>query len=215
MTLTFSITLIIAAITVIVSLLGFNNPKVIDSLVFYGPAISRRNQYYRFITCGFIHADFMHLAFNMLAFYTFGISLEKALFASPDIFGEDAPIYFTMLYIGGLIMSSVPDYFKHKDNYHFRSLGASGAVSAVIFSSIVLLPTSPIYFIFLPIPIPGWVFGLAYVGISAYLDKKGGGNINHGAHLWGAIFGVVFSVLFVSLKTDFNVWENFINSIRR
>ncbi|MGE9314446.1 rhomboid family intramembrane serine protease [Niabella sp. CJ426] len=215
MTLTFSITLIIAAITVIVSLLGFNNPKVIDSLVFYGPAISRRNQYYRFITCGFIHADFMHLAFNMLAFYTFGISLEKALFASPDIFGEDAPIYFTMLYIGGLIMSSVPDYFKHKDNYHFRSLGASGAVSAVIFSSIVLLPTSPIYFIFLPIPIPGWVFGLAYVGISAYLDKKGGGNINHGAHLWGAIFGVVFTVLFVSLKTDFNVWENFINSIRR
>lgn len=215
MTFTFSITLIIAAITVIVSLLGFNSPKVIDSLVFYGPAISRRNQYYRLITCGFIHADFMHLAFNMLAFYTFGISLEKALFASPEIFGEDAPVYFTMLYVGGLIISSVPDYFKHKDNYHFRSLGASGAVSAVIFSSIVLLPTSPIYFIFLPIPIPGWVFGLAYVGISAYLDKKGGGNINHGAHLWGAIFGVVFTVLFVSLKTDFPVWENFINSIRR
>lgn len=215
MTFTFSITLVIATITVIVSLLGFSSPKLIDSLVFYGPAISRRNQYYRLITCGLIHADFMHLAFNMLAFYTFGIGLEKALFASPDIFGEDAPVYFTMLYVGGLIISSVPDYFKHKDNYHFRSLGASGAVSAVIFSSIVLLPTSPIYFIFLPIPIPGWVFGLAYVGISAYLDKKGGGHVNHGAHLWGAIFGVVFTVLFVSLKTDFNVWENFINSIRR
>lgn len=215
MTFTFSVTLVIAVLTVIVSLLGFSNQKVIDSLVFYGPDISRRNQYYRFVTCGLIHADFMHLAFNMLAFYTFGIGLEKALFSSPDIFGEDGPIYFTMLYVGGLIISSIPDYFKHKDNYHFRSLGASGAVSAVIFSSIVLLPTSPIYFMFLPgVPIPGWLFGLAYLGISAYLDKKGGGNINHGAHLWGALFGIVFTVLFVSLKGNINVWQNFISSIR-
>lgn len=216
MTYTFSITLVIAAITVIVSLLGFNNPRVIENLVFYGPAISKRRQYYRFITCGLIHADFMHLAFNMLAFYSFGIGLEKGLFASPDLFGDDAPVYFTLLYIGGLITSSVPDYFKHRDNYYFRSLGASGAVSAVIFSSIVLLPTSPIYFIFLPgIPIPGWVFGIAYVGISAYLDKQGKGNINHGAHLWGAVFGIIFTIVFVSLKGDINVWDNFINSIRR
>lgn len=215
MTFTFSITLVIVAVTVIVSLLGFNSPKVIDNLVFYGPAISKRNQYYRFITCGLIHADFMHLAFNMWAFYTFGINLEKAVFASPELFGSDAPVYFTMLYVGGLIISSIPDYFKHKDNYYFRSLGASGAVSAVIFSSIVLLPTMGIGFIFIPIPIPGWIFGLLYLGVSAYLNKKGGGNINHGAHLWGAIFGVVFTVLFISLKTDFNVWENFINSIRR
>ncbi len=214
MTFTFSITLVIAAITVLVSLLGFNSPKVIDSLVFYGPAISKRNQYYRFITCGLIHADFMHLAFNMLAFYTFGINLEKVLFASPDIFGEDAPVYFTMLYIGGLIISSVPDYFKHKDNYYFRSLGASGAVSAVIFSSIVLFPTMGIGFIFIPIPIPGWIFGLIYLGISAYLDKQGKGNINHGAHLWGAIFGIVFTVLFVSLKGEINVWQNFISNIK-
>ena len=213
MTLTFSITLVITAITVIVSLLGFNSQKVIDDLIFYGPAISKRNQYYRFITCGFIHADFMHLAFNMLAFYSFGIGLEKGLFASPEIFGSEAPFYFVMLYVGALIISSIPDYFKHKDNYHFRSLGASGAVSAVIFACIVLYPTIPISIFFMP-RMPGWIFGLIYLGISAYLNKQGGGNINHGAHLWGAIFGIVYTILFVSLKGDINVVQNCINMIK-
>lgn len=208
-----TITLIITAITVVVSLLGFNSQKVIDDLVFYGPAISQRNQYYRFITCGLIHADFMHLAFNMLALYSFGVILEKQFFASPEIFGREAGYYYVMLYVGGLIISSIPDYFKHKDNYHFRSLGASGAVSAVIFSCIVLYPTLPISFFFLP-GIPGWIFGLLYLGISAYLNKQGGGNINHGAHMWGAIFGIVYTVLFVSLKGDINVWQNFITNIR-
>ncbi|WP_346239517.1 rhomboid family intramembrane serine protease [Niabella insulamsoli] len=213
MVFTFSITLIITAITVIVSLLAFNSHKLIDNLIFYGPAISQRNQYYRFITCGLIHADFMHLAFNMLAFYSFGIGLEKGLFASPEVFGADAPFYYLMLYVGALIISSIPDYFKHKDDYNFRSLGASGAVSAVIFACIVLYPTIPISFFFLP-GIPGWIFGLIYLGISAYLDKQGGGRINHGAHLWGAVFGVVFTIVFVSLKGDINVWQNFITNIR-
>ncbi len=210
---TFSITVIIAVLTVIVSLAGFSSQKVIEKLIFYGPAISRQNQYYRFITCGFIHADFMHLAFNMIAFYSFGQILEKALFANPDVFGSDAPIYYLMLYIGGLIISSVPDYFKHKDDYYFRSLGASGAVSAVIFSCIVLYPTLPISFFFLP-GIPGWIFGLIYLGISAYLDKQGGGRINHGAHLWGAVFGIVYTIVFVSLKGNIDIWQNFIGTIR-
>ena len=212
MALTFSITLVITVITVVVSLLGFNSSKVIDNLTFYGPAISKQKQYYRFITCGFIHADFMHLAFNMLAFYSFGEILETQFFASSDIFGAEAPFYYLMLYIGGLIVSSTPDYFKHKDNYYFRSLGASGAVSAVIFACIVLYPTLPISFFFLP-GIPGWIFGIAFLGISAYLNKQGGGQINHGAHLWGAIFGVVYTVLFVSLKGEINVWQNFIGNI--
>lgn len=210
---TFSITIIIAAITVIVSLLGFNNRNIIDNLIFYGPAISQRKQYYRFITCGLIHADFMHLAFNMLAFYSFGLILEKQLFASPNVFGAESGVYYLMLYVGGLIISSVPDYFKNKDNYHFRSLGASGAVSAVIFACIVLYPTIPISFFFLP-GIPGWIFGLIYLGISAYLDKQGGGQINHGAHLWGAVYGIVFTILFVSLKGEINVLENFMHVLK-
>jgi len=208
-----SITMIIVAITVIVSLLGFNSRKVIDDLIFYGPAISQRRQYYRFITCGLIHADFMHLGFNMLAFYSFGQILEKQFFPSPQIFGSEAPIFYTLLYVGGLVLSSIPDFFKHKDDYQFRSLGASGAVSAVIFACIVLYPTIPISFFFLP-GIPGWIFGLIYLGISAYLDKQGGGQINHGAHLWRAVYGIVFTVLFVTLKGEINVFQSFIQNIR-
>jgi Uncharacterized membrane protein (homolog of Drosophila rhomboid) len=208
-----TITLVIVVLTVVVSLMGFNNSKIIDNLIFYGPAIAQRNQYYRFITCGLIHADFMHLAFNMLALYSFGVILERQFFASPQIFGREAGVYYLMLYVGGLIVSSMPDYFKHRDNYYFRSLGASGAVSAVIFSCIVLYPRLPISFFFLP-GIPGWLFGLLYMIISAYLNKQGGGNINHGAHLWGAVYGMVFTVLFVSLKGNINVWENFLYNLR-
>ncbi|MFT4094121.1 MAG: rhomboid family intramembrane serine protease [Niabella sp.] len=207
-----SITLVIIVITIIVSLLGFNSQKLIDDLIFYGPAISKRNQYYRFITCGLIHADFMHLAFNMFALYGFGVILEKYLFADPRVFNSEAGYYYVMLYIGALIISIIPDYFKHKEDYYYRSLGASGAVSAVIFACIVLAPTIPISFYFLP-GIPGWIFGILYLGISAYLNKQGGGNINHGAHLWGALFGIIFTILFVSLKGDINVLQNFIDNI--
>ncbi|SDC13466.1 rhomboid family intramembrane serine protease [Niabella drilacis] len=210
-----SVTLIITIITVAVSLWGFSNPKVIDNLIFFGPAISRNRQYYRFLTHGLIHADLMHLAFNMIALYTFGAFLESpALFGNPAVFGADARLYFAGLYIGGLIIASVPDYFKHRDDYAFRSLGASGAISSVIFAGILLYPALPIRFIFLPIDIPGWIFGGLYLLISAYLDRQGGGRINHGAHLWGAVFGIVFIIVFVSLKGEFNVFENFIRHIR-
>ena len=209
-----SVTLIITILTVAVSLWGFSNRKIIDNLIFYGPAISKNNQYYRFVTHGLIHADLMHLAFNMFAFYSFGDVLEKHFFADPAIFGQNAKWYFAMLYAGGMIIASIPDYFKYQDDYHFRSLGASGAVSAVIFACIVLYPTLPISIMFIPYGVPGWIFGILYIIISAYLDRRGGGNINHGAHLWGAVFGVVFTVLFVSLKGEINVWQNFIHQIR-
>ncbi|MCD2421178.1 rhomboid family intramembrane serine protease [Niabella pedocola] len=210
-----TITLIITIITVAVSLWGFSSSKVIDNLIFFGPAISRNRQYYRFITHGLIHADLMHLAFNMIALYSFGIALETYFFPDDRVFGADAPMYFTGLYVGGLVVASLPDYFKHKDDYYFKSLGASGAVSSVIFACIVLFPTLPIRFLFLPVDIPGWIFGGLYLLISAYLDRQGGGRINHGAHLWGAVFGIVFIVLFVSLKGQLNVFENFIHQIRK
>lgn len=204
----FSITLIIVIITCIVSIGGFSNQKIIDDLIFYGPAISRRGQWYRLITHGLIHADAAHLIFNMLALYSFGTGLERA-FSSSCLFGSWGKLMYIILYIVGLAAASLPDLMKHKDNYHFRSLGASGAVSSVIFASIVILPTIGVGIIFLPIRIPGYIFAVLYLAISAYLDKRGGGNINHGAHMWGAIFGLLFTIIFVSAVGELNLIDNF------
>lgn len=202
-----SITLIIVIITVLVSIGAFNNQKTMDDLIFYGPAISRRRQWYRMITHGLIHADAAHLIFNMLALYSFGTGLERA-FSASCLFGNMGRVMYLILYVTALVAASIPDLIKRKDNYHYRSLGASGAVSAVIFASIVILPTSKVSIFFLP-GIPGYIFAVLYLIISAYLDKRGGGNINHGAHLWGAIYGLLFTIIFVSAFGQLDMIENF------
>jgi membrane associated rhomboid family serine protease len=208
-----SITLIIVIITAFVSIGGISNQKIIDDLIFYPPAI-RRNQYYRFITHGLIHADYFHLAFNMIALYSFGESVEKVLFSHPCVFGASGKYFFLLLYFTGLIIASLPDYFRYRNSYHFRSLGASGAVSAVIFAAITLLPQLPINFLFIPIDIPGFIFAIVYLFASAYLDKRGGGKINHSAHLWGALYGIVFVLVFVKLFGRLDVFDNFLKQIQ-
>jgi membrane associated rhomboid family serine protease len=204
----FSLTLIIVIITSLVSIGAFNNQKMMDDLIFYGPAITHRNQWYRLLTHGLIHADTAHLIFNMIALYSFGTGLEKA-FSASCLFGNLGKLMFLILYILGLAAASLPDLLKHKDNYHFRSLGASGAVSAVIFSSIVILPTIGVGLFILPIRIPGYIFAVLYLGISAYLDKRGGSNINHGAHIWGAVFGLLFTIALIYAMAPLDPIENF------
>ena len=209
-----SITLVILIITCIISISAFNQQKIIDDLIFYPPAVTRRKQYYRFITHGLIHADFMHLAFNMLALYLFGEGLEKVM-SIECVFGKMGKVFFLILYLTALIVASLPDYFRYKDSYHFRSLGASGAVSAVIFSMIVFFPQSPIGLMFIPVRIPGWIFGILYLGVTVYLDKRGRDNINHSAHFFGAAYGVVFTLVCSALFADsFDVYENFLTQIR-
>ena len=209
-----SITVIIVVLTCVVSFVAFSNQKIINDLIFYPPAISERNQWYRFITHGFIHADIMHLAFNMIALYSFGEIVEKYLYSNPCVFGKKGPIFYTLLYLGGLIFATTPSYAQNKGNYQYRSLGASGAVSAVVFAGILLIPQMPIRFVFIPVDIPGIVFGALYLIVSAYLSKKGSGTINHSAHFWGSAFGVIFTVVCVYMFGKLNVLENFINQVR-
>lgn len=205
-----SITVIIIIITVIISISAFSNPKVMNDLIFYPPAVSNNNQYYRFITCGFIHADYGHLFFNMLAMYFFGRFVEDAF---QYIFPGIGKLLYLLMYALALIASLLPTYFKNKDNQYYRSLGASGAVSAVIFAGILLDPLNKIYLMFIPIGIPGFVFGPIYLLISAWLDKRGSDNINHSAHIWGALFGIAFLIVAGQITGEYHVVQEFVNKV--
>lgn len=208
-----SITLIIVILTSIASFVAFNNEKIKEELLFWPARINNGRQYYRFFSHGLVHADILHLAFNMLALYSFGQFIEQDLFTDPNLFGRQARIFYLLLYVLALVISSIPDYFKYRDIYGYRALGASGAVSAVIFAGIILEPRIPVSFIFLPIPIPGYIFALIYIAFSAYMARRGGDNIGHSAHLYGALFGVVYVALAGKAFANANVLLDFYHSI--
>jgi membrane associated rhomboid family serine protease len=206
-----TITLIIIIITTLVSIGGFNNQKIKDDLVFYPPAVSTQKQYYRFFTCGLVHADWPHLIFNMLALYFFGVGVEKEFVR---LFDKPGQYLYLVMYVTALLISILPSYFRHRDNYHYSSLGASGAVSAVIFAGLMLAPETEVVIIFLPFfPIPGFIFAPLYLLISAYLDKRGKDNINHSAHIWGAIYGLAF-IIIAGRLIDYNVVEYGLDRIK-
>lgn len=210
---TITITLIIIIVTVIVSLAAFNNQKVYNDLIFYPPSVTYDKQWWRFFTCGFIHADYGHLALNMYAFYVFGQYVEESFVY---IFQEKGKFLFLLMYVSALGICLLPTYSQHKEDSNYRSLGASGAVSAVIFTFILLDPLQKIGMLFLPpqLGIPGFIFGLLYLAISSYLDKRGGGNINHSAHIWGALYGIAFTIAVCYLMSDHRVLESFIFKVK-
>lgn len=206
-----SITIIIIIITCIVSLTAFSNQKILNDLIFYPPAVTDNRQYYRFITCGFIHADFFHLLFNMYAFYLFGSSVEGWFVL---IFGASGKLLYLLMYVSALVVCLLPTYSKHKNDTYYRSLGASGAVSAVVFANILVEPLQGIGLVFIPgIYIPGFLFGLIYLGITSYLDKRGGGNINHSAHMWGALYGIAFMIVASYVLSDYPILPEFIRKV--
>lgn len=206
-----SITVIIIAITVIISIAGFQSEKVMNDLIFYPPAITNNHQYYRFITCGFLHADFGHLFFNMYALYLFGQGVEQIFKA---LFGDYAGILYVLMYLAALAVCLIPSYSKNKSNPNYRSLGASGAVSAVAFAYILFNPLQGVGLIFIPIFIPGFLFGIIYLIVSYFLDRKGGGRINHSAHIWGALFGIVFLIFTSNLIADYPILQHFIDAVK-
>jgi membrane associated rhomboid family serine protease len=185
-----TITLIIIIITVIVSIGAFSNNKMMNDLIFHPPAISRYGQWYRFFSSGLIHADAMHLIFNMISLYFFGPIVEKVMV---DFFGNSGKIIYLVMYVTALMVSLLPTYFNNKDNSAYYGLGASGAVSAVIFAGMLIAPTENIY-LFLAIGIPGFIFAPLYLFITAYLERRGGDRINHSAHLWGSLYGLTFMI---------------------
>ena len=180
---------IIVAVTVLVSWLAFNNPRLAERLILWPPAIDRGRQYDRLVTHGFIHADWMHLLFNMVTLWSFGGSMETFYVERIGHIG------YLAFYLSAIVVAILPTYLRHRHDAGYRSLGASGAVSAVLFAFILLAPWSPIYIFLIPIGIPAFLFAAIYVGYSIWMDKRGGDNINHSAHLYGAAYGIIFTLV--------------------
>ncbi len=179
------INLLLVAITVIVSWVAFNNRKLADRLVLWPPAIDRHRQYERLLTYGFIHADIGHLAFNMITLFFFGGRIEAEMVRQTG-----SMFTYPLFYLAALAVSILPSYLKNQKNPNYLSLGASGAVSAVLFAFILLSPWTIILVMF--IPAPAILYAVFYVGYSIWMDRKGSDNVNHSAHLAGAAFGVMF-----------------------
>lgn len=187
-----TVSYILIAITIIASFYAWNNENIFHKWIFNPYQVSQKKQYYRLITSGFIHSSYMHLFFNMFTFYFFSRAIETTFL---QLYGESLGIvYFLILYLVGIIVSDIPTFIRHRTNPGYNSLGASGGVSAVVFSFILFFPTEELY-LFALIPIPGFILGLLFVIYSYYKGNSTGDKINHDAHLFGALFGLAFTIL--------------------
>ena len=183
------VTYAIIAITVVVSFLCFNNRQLFEKLALNPYRVVHAHEWYRVITHGFVHADGTHLFVNMFTYWSFGTYIEK-VFEVAD-WGTG---YYLLLYFGAMVIASVPDLIRYRNASWYRSIGASGAVSAILFTSIFLNPWDKIL-LFAAIPIPGILFGLLYLAYCQYMARQGSDNINHNAHFYGAIYGFLFPIV--------------------
>ena len=184
---------IIIAITVLISFQANKNPDLKQRFLYIPYQLKHNNEYYRLISHIFIHADISHLAFNMISLYFLGSTLAYYFI---DYYGlQLGTSYLLILYFAGAIFASLPSFFKHQDNSLYRSLGASGAVSAVIFAAILWDPSMSLGILFIPFPIPAYIFGPIYLAVEYFSMKRGGTGIAHDAHLGGAVFGILFVLL--------------------
>ena len=181
-----SVALLIFVATLAASLLGlYAKPQIIERSLFRPYWFLRRRQYETVVTSGFVHADLPHLLFNMVTFYFFAFPLERQI----------GPVRFALLYLLALVVSDTGTWLKHRNDPQYASLGASGAISAVLFAAIVYFPWMKLFIIPIPLPIPAPLFAVGYVAYSWYSARQARGRINHDAHLGGALFGVLFVLL--------------------
>ena len=179
---------LIFLVTIGLSLWAFyKDPLLFDRFVLHPYSVVRANRWQTLITSGFLHADIPHLLFNMMTFFFFAFQLERIL----------GPIYFIVVYFGSMIIADLPSISKHKNDDRYHSLGASGAISGVLFSFILFAPQAEIGFLFIPFGIPSPIFGLLYLIWCWYAAKNARDNINHDAHLFGALAGIVITIALV------------------
>ena len=206
-----TLTLIITIATVGISLVAMNNQTLMDKCIFHPYSIAKDpSQWYRAVTCGFIHADIPHLAFNMFSFYMFGDFVEKYFIV---LFNENGKGLYLAMYLTALVVCLIPTYIMQRNNKQYRSLGASGAVSAVVFAGVFLDPTIKIGLFIIPPIIPGFIFGPLYLLMTIYMSKRGGDNINHSAHFWGSVWGVGFLIIACKILPGFDPIQNFVSQV--
>lgn len=197
-----SISLFILLANVLVSISALYNRDLFYKLDFQPYLIEEKKQWYRFVSHAFVHANWPHLIVNMWVLYLLGKDVEIGFRVQ---FGAQWIPYYLMLYFGGLLFSTIPGYARNRGNYHYHAVGASGAVSAIVFAYILLWPTSKLGFFFLP-SMPAIVFGAIYLALEIYMDRNRNSNIAHSAHYFGAIFGVVFT-LALKPSLALGIWE--------
>lgn len=205
------ITAIIIVVTVFVSILAFKDRALTERLIFHPPLV-KRGEWYRLFSYGVLHADYAHLIFNMFTLYFFGVDIERACRLT---LGQTAgPLCFALLYLSALLVSILPTYIKHRENASYFGLGASGAVSAIIFAYMLINPMNFMGILFIPIYLPAFLFGIIFLLISLALDRKQTGGINHSAHITGGIYGLVYIAVVFFLLADVNLLQSFIGKIR-
>jgi membrane associated rhomboid family serine protease len=189
----YPVTIVIIIATVLFSMRAFKDADMKYKWIFYPYKVKREKEYYRIVSHVFIHGDTMHLFFNMFVLFSFGGIME---YIFTKYFGQGlGSVHFIFLYILGGLAASIWPYMRNKDNPNYMSLGASGAVSAVLFASILWMPEGGIYLFLIPFEIPAWLFGILYLGFEYYMSKKGGTGVAHDAHFGGAIFGILYVLL--------------------
>ncbi|RZK23809.1 MAG: rhomboid family intramembrane serine protease [Hymenobacter sp.] len=200
---------ILLGLTVAVSVYAWSNQEIMDSCILDPYRMNRHGgQWYRFLTSGFLHADWGHLVFNMITLYSFG-GLALSSFAG-ELGATTGVMVFLLLYLGGIVVSDLPTYFRHRHDPGYRSLGASGGVSSVLFAGILFNPVSPegqgIMIFPIPFRIQPYLFGFLYLAYSHYMGRRRGDNINHDAHFYGALYGILLTLLFVP-SAGLNFWQ--------
>jgi membrane associated rhomboid family serine protease len=176
---------------IIVSVSCFQNRDLFFKLDFQPYLIDKKKQWYRFISHAFVHADGFHLIVNMYVLYHFGKLVEHQY---AQLFGAMWVEHFILLYLGGMLFSAIPGYARNRANYNYHGVGASGAVSALVFAFILIEPLKSLTLVFLPFfGLPAWIFGLLYLVYEIYMDRNKKSPIAHSAHYFGAIFGVLYT----------------------